>query len=179
MNWVIRHLQIYLNKIKVNEITIKTSVWKSLVLLLICLIFGILGITLLIQHEAPKSVAYGIIFSLIFVFGVIAFSIQLFDRRPRITIDEFGVDDRKLGVGKILWQDIESVELRKVFTTSFVVLKLANTEKYLAKLGAKSGLVSKLNKKLGNGELNLNLNLVDMKPKAISKILIKHITKCL
>lgn len=158
-----------------TEIIIKTSMWKSLVFLSICLIFGVLGIILFIQHETPKAVAYGILFTIIFVFGGIVFSIQLFDRRPRITIDDSGVEDRKLGVAKILWEDIESVELRKVFATSFIVLKLVNNEKYLEKLDAKATVVSKINKKLGSGELNLNLNLVDMKPKAIHEIILKHI----
>jgi hypothetical protein len=158
-----------------KEIIIKTSIWKSLAFLSICLIFGVLGIILLIQHETPKAVAYGILFTIIFVFGGIVFSIQMLNRKPRITINDSGIEDRKLGVGKILWEDIESVELRRVFATSFIVLKLANKEKYLEKLDAKGTVVSKLNKKLGSGELNLNLNLVDMKPKAIHEIILKHI----
>ena len=131
----------------------------------------------MIENINPKAFVKGIFLSLIFAIGSIVFIIQALNRKPRIIIDELGVDDMKLGIGRIDWKDIESTEFRSVFANRFIILNLSNKEKYLEKLNAKGTLVSKINKNLGSGELNLNLSLVDMNPKEIFKIVSKRIVE--
>jgi uncharacterized protein YjeT (DUF2065 family) len=158
-----------------NETIIKTSVWKSVCLLLICLMFVVGGIFILFVGKNWRAFFIGLASFSFFGFGFVVLIRQTLDRRPRIIIDETGVTDRTLGVGKIDWDDIQASVLTAVFTNSFICLKISNVEKYVGKLSNTSKKMTKLNKSLGFGELNLNLSLVDMKPAKIQEIVMKHI----
>jgi len=153
-----------------KEVVINTSAWKSILFLAGCLIFVIGGIFIIFYGKGSNSTPVGILSIVFFGFGFFVLLRQGLDRRPRIVIDEKGVTDRTLGVGRIDWEDIETVQLTSVFTNNFVVLKLKNNEKYLQKLSNISKKLTKVNKDLGFGALNLNLSMLDMKPKKIYEI---------
>ena len=153
-----------------NEVVIKTSLWKSILFLAGCLLFVVGGIFVIFYGKGSNSTVVGILSIVFFGTGFFVLLRQGLDRRPRIIIDEQGVTDRTLGVGRIVWEDIEAVQLSSVFTNNFVVLKLKNNEKYLKNLSNISKKLTKVNKDLGFGVLNLNLSLLDMKPKKIYEI---------
>lgn len=159
-----------------QEIIVKTSVWKSIFFLLICLSFTVGGIFIIFVAKDWSKTLIGFASLFFFGFGFFALLRQALDRRPRLTIDEKGVTDRTLGVGRIDWEDIEVVQLTSIFTNNFIVLKLTNVEKYLKNLSSVSKKATKLNKSLGFGELNLNLSLVDMKPKRIYEIIAERVS---
>ena len=158
-----------------ENIVIKTSVWKSVPALLVCLIFVLSGILMISTSNYWTRSLIGAASVIFFGAGFFILLWQTADRRPRITIDKNGITDRTLGVGRIDWADIEFAHLNSVFANSFIVLKLANTEKYLKNLSNASRKMTKLNKKLGFGELNLNLGLTDINPKKLHKIILAKI----
>lgn len=159
-----------------NDIVIRTSVWKSAGIILVCLAFVFACIFTYMATKNPTSVIVSIIGMAFFGLGAFVLLYQVLDRRPRIIISETGIIDRTLRVGEIGWGDINSAELRSVRQTKFVALKLNDTKKYLSRLSNYSKKIAKLNKALGFGELTLNLSLVDMKPIEVYKIVERHIS---
>lgn len=160
-----------------NQVVIKTSVWKTILTLLVSLLFVTGGVFLIFAGKTQSAKVVGIISIVFFGFGFFVLLRQGLDRRPRIVIDEEGVTDRTLGVGRINWEDIASVQLSSVYTNKFIVLQLVNTEKYLENLSNASKKMSKINRDLGFGALNLNLSLIDMKPQRVYELIVDRIQK--
>lgn len=158
-----------------KETIIRTSIWKSIGILLICMMFVVLGIFILFVGKDWKSFSIALLSIVLFGLGFVVLLRQALDRRPRIIIDEIGVTDRTLGVGRIDWDDIQASAINSVFTNSFISLKISNIEKYTGRLSNTSKKLTKINKSLGFGELNLNLSLVDMKAKKIQELVMKRI----
>lgn len=158
-----------------SEIIIKTSIWKSFCFLLICLAFVAGGVFILFAASDWFYFLVGLSSVIFFGLGFVALLRQAADRRPRIVIDEIGVTDRTLGIGRIDWDDIEAAGRTSVFTNDFICLKISNVEKYTERLPKTSKKLIQINKSLGFSELNLNLNLVDMKAAEIQEYVMKHI----
>ncbi len=158
-------------------VIIRTSLWKSFFFVLLCLMFVLMGIFILVVGEDRKSFFIAIACIGFFGFGLIVLLRQAIDRSPRIIIDQYGVFDSTLGVGRIDWEDIKISLLTAVFSNNFICLKLSNTSRYLERLSNLSKNLAKVNKSLGFGELNLNLTLVDMKPKEIQEIVMKQVVR--
>lgn len=79
---------------------------------------------------------------LIGVFGVLFFGvcisfmlIKLFDRRPGLIIDEFGITDHSnaTSVGLIEWEDITGFRSMKVSSTKILIIETNQPEKYIQK----------------------------------------------
>jgi len=56
---------------------------------------------------------------------------QLFKHGPTVVIDELGVFDRRLRIGRIPWEDIASVSIAQVRRRRLISLWLRNEERYL------------------------------------------------
>ena len=71
---------------------------------------------------------------------------KLFDKKPGLIIDQNGITNNSntTGIGLIKWQDILEIKTSQVMTTKFLLIKVKNPEKYIAKV--KSGLKAKLMK---------------------------------
>lgn len=158
------------------EIIVKTSIWKSVFFLLICLMFVAGGIFILFVGKDGRAFFIGLANVVLFGLGFIVLLRQAADRRPRIVIDENGVTDRTLGIGRIDWDDIEEAVPASILTNNFICLKISNVEKYTGQLSKTSKKLARMNKDLGFGELNLNLSLVDMKAEKIQELVMKHIS---
>jgi hypothetical protein len=118
----------------------------------------------------------GITCILLFGFGSLALIYTYaIDRRPRIVIDNNGVTDRTLHVGRIDWADIVGIELRSLYGNKFVVLRLRDSQKYLDRLSRGRRFASQSNRALGFGELNLNLSLVNMSAKDVLNVMVDRI----
>jgi hypothetical protein len=93
-----------------------------------------------------------------------------------LRIDETGIYDRGLGVGKILWQDISDVQLQMSGEGRFLSFKLKNPEFYLRRLRGSRRKTALFHRYLGLNRFNVyighvNLDPVDLKRFADNRII--------
>lgn len=69
---------------------------------------------------------------------------KIFDKRAGLIIDSSGITDNSnaSSVGFIEWNDISDIITKQVMLTKFLLIKVTNPEKYIAR--AKSGMKAKL-----------------------------------
>jgi hypothetical protein len=143
-----------------ESVRLENSKRKYFLLLLVATAFVVLGV-FIIWHAKPGDAWIGWLNIGFFGLGILLFAWQLFDRRPRITIDANGVFDRTLGVGIIPWNEITGAYLASIHDNAFICLELSDPEFWLSKLSRAKRLVVRANKALGFAELNLNLSGVN------------------
>jgi hypothetical protein len=153
-----------------DKIEIKSSRLKYILAFIAVIGFVVCGAFLLSQ-PAPKWIGWmGILF-----FGpmIPLFAWQLFDSRPRLIIDNEGVLDRTLKIGKIAWCDISGVYLKEIKGNSFICLKLKDDDKYLTKLSPLMRAATSTNVKLGFTPLSLNLSGVNADAHQVFELVLK------
>ena len=74
---------------------------------------------------------------------------QLLRRGPTVVIDDFGVFDRRLGVGLIPWQDISAVSVAQIRSQRFISLWLRNQEEYLSRVPSWRASLGRMNERMG------------------------------
>ncbi len=87
------------------------------------------------------------------VFGVLAawFGLKLMFRKgPTLIINEFGIDDKRIGVGQIPWTAISSVSAYKVRNKPFIELWLSDESAYIARLSRWQRMYVPIAKATGN-----------------------------
>jgi hypothetical protein len=153
-----------------TNLEIKSSPVKYIVLLLGAGAFVAAGAFILLSG-GPTLVGWlSIIF---FGAGIPLFALQILDRRPRLKIDDTGIVDRTLGVGKIAWEDIDDAFVKSIQNVDFICLKLRNPEKYIGKLTPVKRAMAKANEKLGFTPISLNLSGVAVNTHEILELIIK------
>lgn len=100
---------------------------------------------------------------------------QLFDRRPRLLIDDAGVTDRTLGIGTIPWNAIVDARLRRVGRQPFIGLTLRDEAAWLARLGPLKRRVAQANRAAGFDAFNLNLSGVRVDAEAVLACVRAHL----
>ncbi len=90
-----------------EKIIIKNSRWKNVMLLIGCLGFVIAGIWMVYSGKV-----FGWLAIVFFGSGIPISIWQIADSRPRLIIDQYGILDRTLGVGRIAWTDIQAAYVR-------------------------------------------------------------------
>ncbi|MFZ5638983.1 MAG: STM3941 family protein [Pseudomonadota bacterium] len=126
-------------------------------LLLLACGFVALGAFLLVAgDDDARSVA--ILCILFFGACALTFVWQIVDRRPRLILDDVGVFDRTLRVGRIPWSDIEDAYSASIHRQDFVCLILRDEAQWVAKLPPLQRRLVAANRALGFSGLNLNLS---------------------
>jgi len=154
---------------KVEKLIIKNSRWKYVLLLLGSIGFVACGIWIVIDGSWLGW--FAIVF---FGSGIPLFIWQLADSRPRLIIDDYGVLDRTLGVGRIAWSDIEAAFVRSISGNDFICLELKNPEKYAQKLSKVKQAMTAANRNLGFTDFNLNLSGVDARTDEVFELVMKY-----
>lgn len=90
-----------------------------------------------------------------------------------LLIDDDGIDDRRLGMGKISWDDVEDAQLLVTEGNRFLGLRVKDPEKYLARLNGPHRRLFESRRRLGFNGINidiwaLDVNLLELK-RAIDK----------
>ena len=153
-----------------DKISIKSSRIKPLVVLLGCAGFVAGGIFVL-KTDGPALVAWSSI--CFFGAGIPIMIFQIIDRRPRLIIDNDGIIDRTLGIGKVPWKEINNAYLRSLNGNNFICLELADSDKYLLKLSKiKRGMVN-ANQRLGFTPFSINLVNVDIDSNQALELILK------
>ncbi len=162
------------------KIVIGNSRWRAVLLLAACLAFVSGGIFVLVsQHTARYRSSDGTTaaWSSTIFFGLGGFAAirRLIDSRPRLILDDEGVWDRTLDVGRIAWTDIEGAYLRSIRSNNFICLVLRDTDRYLSKTTAMKRALANANTALGFTPISLNLSGVAANAKDILEIIVTRI----
>lgn len=152
-----------------QKLGINTSRTKTLFLLIAAMGFVATGIWLVVHGNM-----FGWVAIMFFGSGIPIFIWQIVDSRPRLMIDDEGVTDRTLGVGRILWSDIQGAYVMSISGNDFICLDLKEPEKYWQKLSKVKRAMASANRKLGATEFNLNLSGVTASTEEIFELIMKH-----
>ena len=153
-----------------THLEIKSSRLKYVALLIGSFGFVAGGVFILLSG-GPQWV--GCISIVFFGSGIPLFIWQILDRRPRLKIDDTGIVDRTLGIGKILWEDIDGAYKKAIQGNDFICLKLRNQDQYLGKLTAVKKAMVKANEKLGFTPISLNLSGLSANTDQILELVLK------
>lgn len=152
-----------------EKLVIKNSRWKHILLLIASIAFVVTGIVMIVRGKS-----FGWVAVLFFGSGIPIFIWQIIDSRPRLVIDERGVIDRTLGVGRINWDDIDAAYVLSISGNDFICLELKNPERYLQRLSPVKRAMAKANRQLGFTDFNLNLSGVDARTDEVFELLMKY-----
>jgi hypothetical protein len=152
-----------------EKLIIKNARGKYVLLLIGSIGFVAVGIWIVVHGGSSGWVPI-----LFFGCGIPIFIWQIADARPRLTIDEHGVVDRTLGVGRIAWSDIEAAYVRSINGNDFICLELKNPEQYWQKLSKVKQAMAAANRGLGFTDFNLNLSGVEARTEEVFELLMKY-----
>ena len=152
-----------------EKLIIKNARWKQVLLLIASIGFVIAGIWIVSDGKS-----FGWVAILFFGAGIPIFIWQIVDARPRLIIDDQGILDRTLGIGRIDWSDIDAAYVRSISGNDFICLELKNVEKYAAQLSSVKRAMSTANRELGFTDFNINLSGVDARTDEIFELVMKH-----
>src|SRR5206468_1849905 len=93
--------------------------------------------------------------------------------RPRLVIDDFGIYDRTLKIGRIPWAEITGAQVRSVHGNDFVCLAVRDPKIFLHQLSLAQKALVKVNRALGFSELNINLSGVKADTAQIYDLILK------
>jgi hypothetical protein len=152
-----------------EKLIIKNSRWRYVLLLIASIGFVVAGIWMVMRGKP-----FGWAAIVFFGSSLPLFIWQIVDSRPRLVVDEHGVTDRTLGVGRIPWGDIEVAYVRSINGNDFICLELRNREKYWQKLSKVKRAMAAANRGLGFTDFNLNLSGVDVNTDELFELIMKH-----
>jgi hypothetical protein len=82
----------------------------------------------------------------------------------RLVINDYGIEDRRLGVGLIPWNQIESVYLESKYSLQYLCLKVRSPEKFLDKLPHPKRQQLEKHRSLGFTIFNISVADMDIDP---------------
>jgi len=142
----------------------RTNCWKALLLILLSLGFvGVgVGYIALVGSGDPLGCLLMAGCTLVFALFTCVAVWMLIDRRPRIVLDQHGILDRKIGVGRIAWPDIIDAHIvtlsARIGRQEFICLEVRDEEEYLRKAGAITRFLAAGNRWLGYTPLVVNVS---------------------
>jgi hypothetical protein len=153
---------------RMEKLVIKNSRWRPTLLLAASCGLVFVGGFLVYRGEM-----FGWVPLLFFGAGIPIFVWQIADARPRLIIDERGVMDRTLGVGRIEWADVEGAYVAAISGNDFICLELRNPEKYRRKLSKVRRWMAAANLNLGFTDFSINLSNVGAGTEEIFELVLK------
>jgi hypothetical protein len=93
-----------------------------------------------------------------FGLGFIAFPAMFFRTGPQVVINDKGIEDRRMKIGVIPWEDIRSLSIRSVESTKFLCVELFEPERYLSRLPRWTRPVRVASKALGLPALTIGFS---------------------
>jgi hypothetical protein len=152
-----------------EKLIIKNARWKYVLLLIGSIGFVVAGIWMVSDGKL-----FGWLAILFFGAGIPIFIWQIADARPRLIINDLGILDRTLGVGRIDWSDIEAAYVRSISGNDFICLELKNVEKYAGKLSRVKRAMASANRNLGFTDFSINLSGVDARTEEVFELVMKY-----
>ncbi len=114
-----------------------------------------------------------------FFLGTLICLWAIFDSRPRLILDEDGVIDRLLGVGKIFWKDIKGLSVRTAYKNDCVCLYMDedSNQRYLSNVSSIKRKLLTANVALGWPPLNLELSGIKGSTEEIFQAIVQQVEK--
>jgi hypothetical protein len=141
------------------RLEIRMSRWFGLLLILVTGGFVGAGILMFAMNGVPT------LFGCAYIgFGAILLIISfwmMLDNRPRVVIDDAGIDDRVMGIGVIRWADVSEAFLLYDHQTTYMCLELRNPEQYLERMSSSQRAMSSWDRLLGYTEFSINITGLD------------------
>lgn len=116
--------------------------------LLFAICFGFVIVSLWIYSTTPDKLITG---GAIVLFAIMSILLFRWAMSPgaRVTLSDYGIEDRSNGVGLIEWQDIKLVSVGQVKSTVFLDLRLKNEAEYLDRLSSVRRSMAMLGTRMG------------------------------
>jgi hypothetical protein len=166
-----------------EDIIIKTSKKKLLLLSLTCAIFIAVGFWIILYSPTEKNPFFDNIYFKYFVGGlsVLVFGaliiypiIKLFDDKPALVIDKKGIYDNSnaVALGPLHWSEIVAIKETRFFTQKFITVVLDEPQKFIDRQSnklKKKTLITNLKK---NGSpVNISTNSLAISHDELLKLL--------
>ena len=131
-----------------SKIQIPLSKRKNILMLLGTTLFTILGCIFIMRPEIFISIRHsnelmiqviGVLATTFFGLAAVYGIVKLFDKKAGLIVDENGITDNTnaTSAGLILWEDIISIEKATEASQRFLIVHIANPEKYIQKAKGK------------------------------------------
>lgn len=143
--------------------------WKQpqlLALIAVSALFSIGGVAVLFRGM-EGDVLGGAIVLAIFVPATIVFARRLLASGPRLTLDDAGILDSRLGVGVVPWSALSDAYVYRMRRNVFLCLVPRDPAAWEARLSPLRRLMAIADRWLGAGALNVNLAGVDCVPEEL------------
>lgn len=152
-----------------DKIVIKNSRRETFLLFLVSLGFVTAGVAMIATGSW-----FGWVATAFFGACGLVFLRELLRINPRLIIDERGIYDSRLGLGRIKWRDIRYFYLTSISHNNFLCLVLADEEKYRRRLSPTRQAMANINRKLGVSDFTVNLSTIQAQPEEVYELVIKY-----
>ncbi|HEX5725609.1 MAG TPA: STM3941 family protein [Longimicrobiaceae bacterium] len=154
-----------------EPLVIRSQRLRWALLTVAALVFVVIGAVLVVSGE---NVFMGLLGVGFFGLCAVVSARQALDARPRIVIDDEGVFDRTLRVGRIAWSDIAAAYVKRMHSGVFVCLELRDPAKYVHRQPPLLQRVTGLNTVLGFTHLSLNLTNTCADPEHVCAVVVRE-----
>lgn len=99
----------------------------------------------------------------LFLFAISLIGLAYLATRKRLlaVIDEDGILDTRIGIGRILWSDIEDVQLEVAYGNRFLCFRVRTPERYVEQLSGVQHEKAIFHRKLGFQRFNIDIRGLD------------------
>ena len=141
-----------------ETLIVKNSTAKTLFFILTS--FSILGLSMFFFFFPNQPIfnylgGFGLLIS---GFLTLAHLGRLFDRKPRLIINNEGIYDRSLKIDTIDWYDIESAYIQKIREAHFICLTLKDEGKYINEIYQTNNKIKVIKDYFGMEAININID---------------------
>lgn len=154
-----------------KPVTVVPSPRRPLLLLAGGVALAAVGAVVAAMHV---SVVLGMLMLVVGIVAAALFAAQALDRRPRVIINDSGIYDRTMKVGRIDWNDVSGAYVRRMRGAVFVCVELRDPERYTNRLSAALRQRSEAHRNLGLTELSVNLSGTGTDAEALCELIIRE-----
>ena len=97
----------------------------------------------------------GIVF---FGLGFVVIPVMFLRKAPHVVINEIGIEDHRLGVGMIRWDDIGSLSIDSVYSSRLLCINVKNPQEYLSRMPIWKRALAKANTFIGYSKFTISFS---------------------
>ncbi len=155
-----------------EPIVIRKSWLRSLLLVIVGFAMTGGGVFIILVKPADKWIG---LFTVFFFGACTLVAVQrLLDSRPRLVIDDHGIYDRTLGVGRIPWSEITGAEVRSIQGNEFVSVYVRDARMLRMEVSPLRNALNAANRALGFSEFNINLSGLAIDANQLQELIVKR-----